>query len=131
MPDLKNKYRNAVYCAILAYKSDNEWKRCGMQKLLKIVETKSYLDKLAYLVNKGQDESILRTSIKKMISLNPSIGSIIPRTGGIRKFRYPMNGKGKRGSYRVIYYYYNDEHPVYLLTIYSKSKSVNLTVKDE
>lgn len=69
-----------------------------MQKLLKIVETKSYLDKLGSLVNKGQDDSILREGIKKVISLNPSIGSIIPRTGGIRKFRYAMKGKGKRGG---------------------------------
>jgi hypothetical protein len=34
---------------------------------------------------------------------------------------------GKRGGARVIYYYYNQSAPVYLLTVYSKSEQEDLS----
>lgn len=30
-------------------------------------------------------------------------------------------GKGKRGGLRIIYYFYNETAPVFLLTVYGKS----------
>ncbi len=34
---------------------------------------------------------------------NPEAGDIIPRSGGIRKVRWGVSGKGKRGGTRIIY----------------------------
>ena len=36
-------------------------------------------------------------------------------------------GKGKRGGLRVIYYFYNETAPIFLLTIYGKGVQEDLT----
>ncbi len=48
-------------------------------------------------------------------------------TGGIRKLRWPTQGKGKSGGVRVIYYYYNKSIPLFLLTVFGKGEKVNLS----
>ena len=35
----------------------------------------------------------------------PQLGSIIPGSGGLRKIRWVLTGRGKRGGVRVIYYW--------------------------
>ena len=35
---------------------------------------------------------------------NPEAGAIIPGSGGVRKLRWALPGRGKRGGLRVIYY---------------------------
>jgi mRNA-degrading endonuclease RelE of RelBE toxin-antitoxin system len=45
---------------------------------------------------------------------------VIPNTGGARKARMRAKAKGKRGGYRVIYYYLTDDNEVWLITIYDK-----------
>lgn len=64
---------------------------------------------------------------KNYIGVNYDAGDIIPGTGGIRKIRWQANGHGKRGGVRVIYYIYNERHPIYLLYAYPKNEQVNLT----
>ncbi|WP_240932955.1 type II toxin-antitoxin system RelE/ParE family toxin [Pelagibius litoralis] len=51
-------------------------------------------------------------------------------TGGIRKVRFATQGKGKSGSVRVAYYFYNETLPVFLLTVFAKNEKDNLS-KDE
>lgn len=45
----------------------------------------------------------------------------------MRKLRWAGKGKGKRGGLRVIYYFYNETAPVFLLTVYSKGVQEDLT----
>lgn len=52
---------------------------------------------------------------------------MIPETGGVRKIRWGRAGMGKRGGVRVIYYYYNANRPLYLITLYAKNRQENLT----
>ena len=59
----------------------------------------------------------------------PDIGKKIPSSGGIRKLRWAMEGKGKRGGYRVIYYWFNLKDQILMLYIYPKNKQDNLTVE--
>ena len=59
--------------------------------------------------------------------MNPALGDIIQGAGGIRKIRWQANGHGKRGGVRVIYYVYNENHPIYLLYAYPKNVQVDLT----
>ena len=36
---------------------------------------------------------------------HPDSGNIVPGSGGVRKLRWSMRGKGKRGGVRVIYFW--------------------------
>ena len=61
---------------------------------------------------------------------NPERGDVIKGGGGIRKLRYAVQGRGKSGGVRVIYYWIKDKHLIYMLLIYSKSKKDDLTDKE-
>lgn len=58
---------------------------------------------------------------------NPKQGDVIQGTGALRKVRVAGKGKGKRGGFRVIYYFLDEKHRFYLLTIYGKSEMSDLT----
>ncbi len=57
----------------------------------------------------------------------PNAGSVIVGSGGLRKIRWAMKGKGKRGGSRVIYYWAVTQEHLLMLLIYSKSERENLT----
>jgi len=61
------------------------------------------------------------------VAQHPQAGDIIQGSGGCRKVRIPKEGKGKRGGYRVVTYYWDEETPVYLLTVISKGQTANLS----
>jgi len=61
---------------------------------------------------------------------DPERGDIIKGGGGIRKLRYAVQGRGKSGGVRVIYYWVKDNHQIYLLVVYPKSKKDTLTDKE-
>jgi mRNA-degrading endonuclease RelE of RelBE toxin-antitoxin system len=48
---------------------------------------------------------------------------------GVRKLRFAAKGKGKSGGVRVIYYFYDQELPIYALLIYGKSERADLTAE--
>lgn len=60
----------------------------------------------------------------------PKSGDILEGTGGIRKVRWAREGTGKSGGARVIYFYYNEKMPLFLLTIYGKSEKDDLSSKE-
>ena len=57
---------------------------------------------------------------------NPESGDLIPGSGGLRKLRIPLPGRGKRGGARVIYHYWIN-HRIYLLYAYAKNAQAYLT----
>ena len=57
----------------------------------------------------------------------PEAGDVIPCSGGVRKIRWVRRGTGKRGGVRVIYYFHNETMPLFLLTVYAKSRRADLT----
>ena len=66
------------------------------------------------------DPSLHRLQLK-LVS-DPEAGPVIPGSGGIRKLRWPMPGRGKRGGLRIIYYVKHEEHAIWLLTLYPKNQ---------
>ena len=58
---------------------------------------------------------------------NPEAGAVIVGSGGLRKIRWSLPGRGKRGGARVIYYYWVVKSRIYLLYAYSKSARSDLT----
>jgi hypothetical protein len=64
------------------------------------------------------------------IAANPAAGEVIPGTGGVRKIRWAIQGRGKRGGARVIYYYHDERMPVFLLTACAKNRKESLTASE-
>jgi mRNA-degrading endonuclease RelE of RelBE toxin-antitoxin system len=60
---------------------------------------------------------------------NPTEGSVIPHTGGLRKIRWAVMGKGKRGGARIIYYNRLASGKIWLITIYTKNEFENISDK--
>jgi len=58
---------------------------------------------------------------------HPDGGAIIPRSGGLRKIRWSMTGRGKRGGVRVIYYWITKEDQILMLFMYPKNVQDDLT----
>lgn len=52
----------------------------------------------------------------------PETGKIVRGSGGVRKLRWAIAGKGKSGGIRVIYYWKRDDDEIWLLTVYGKSE---------
>lgn len=61
------------------------------------------------------------------LAANPEAGDVIPGTGGLRKVRVALSGRGKRGGARVIYYYHGATIPLYALAVYAKNEKSDLT----
>jgi hypothetical protein len=88
-----------------------------------VVETPTYIAE-ADKAGVTDDE---RAAIIDYIAANPQAGEVISGGGGVRKVRIAREGKGKSGGYRIITYYMDENTPVFLVTMLSKSKQENLT----
>ncbi|HXF85853.1 MAG TPA: type II toxin-antitoxin system RelE/ParE family toxin [Anaerolineales bacterium] len=61
------------------------------------------------------------------LTTRPDAGTIIPHSGGLRKIRWSISGRGKRGGVRVIYYWVVAEDKILMLFMYPKSVKDDLT----
>ena len=61
---------------------------------------------------------------------HPGAGVIMQGTGGIRKLRWTRSGSGKSGGIRVIYYFFNESMPLYLLTAFGKNERADLSKQE-
>lgn len=93
---------------------------------MKIIETSVFTKKLRLLLT---DEEYRK--LQNKLILNPKSGKIIKGSGGLRKIRWSIPGKGKRGGIRVIYYYVVKEEIILLLLIYTKSEREDLTKEQQ
>ncbi|MDO5653625.1 MAG: transcriptional regulator [Brachymonas sp.] len=60
------------------------------------------------------------------IAENPEVGDVIPATRGLRKVRWAVSGRGKRGGARVIYLLRTQRGELVLITAYAKGKIENI-----
>ena len=58
----------------------------------------------------------------------PDLGAIIQGSGGLRKARWSLPGRGKSGGARVIYYLVSQEK-ILMVFIYPKGKQDDLTAE--
>jgi hypothetical protein len=57
----------------------------------------------------------------------PDAGDIVRGSGGVRKVRWAVSGRGKSGGIRAIYYWKKSEHEIWMPTIYSKSERATIS----
>ncbi len=68
--------------------------------------------------------------LQNVLVLEPNAGDLIQQGGGIRKLRFAIHGRGKSGGIRVIYYWLKNNHQIYMLLAYPKSKKDDLSANE-
>jgi hypothetical protein len=68
-----------------------------------------------------------REELTDFLAWNPTAGDVIAGTGGVRKVRWSLPGRGKSGGARVIYYYHDERIPLFLLDAYAKNDRASLS----
>jgi hypothetical protein len=71
-----------------------------------------------------------RARVVEMLARDPECGEIMPGTGGVRKVRVALPGRGKSGGARVVYYFHSEKLPVFALTVFAKNERANLTLAE-
>lgn len=97
-----------------------------MVALQSIVETPAFIGKASKIMS--DDE---RASIVDMIAANPRMGVLIQGTGGLRKARFGIGDRGRRGGGRVIYWFHSDNFPAVLLWAFAKNEASDLTASQK
>ena len=70
------------------------------------------------------------TELQAFIAAHPEAGAIIPGSHGLRKLRWTVSGKGKRGGTRIIYYWLKPKYTILMLFMFKKNERSDLT-KDQ
>ena len=65
--------------------------------------------------------------LQSFLASHPGIGKVIPGSGGLRKLRWAGSGHGKRGGFRLIYYWWAAVDSIAMLFIYRKNEQDDLT----
>ena len=92
---------------------------------IRVVETPEFLSATSRLMS---DEE--RTLLVDYLAYNPRAGGLIPGTGGVRKLRWGLKGRGKRGGARVIYFHHDAGMPLIALTAFAKNERADLSQQD-
>ena len=68
-------------------------------------------------------------ALQTSLAENPQLGDVMPGTGGFRKLRWadPRRGKGRRGGLRIVYFYFDSEQQIWLMTLYDKDEASDLS----
>ena len=88
-------------------------------------ETRNFTKRLISLLNDA-DYSRLQMALVR----NPAAGAIIEGSGGIRKLRWSLPGRGKSGRGRIIYYWAVSKHVIFMLDIFAKNEKADLTKQE-
>jgi hypothetical protein len=92
---------------------------------ISVVETPEFLSAARKLMSDEQ-----RTLLVDYLAYNPMAGDLIPGTGGVRKLRWGLEGRGKRGGARVIYFHHEASMPLFALTAFAKNEQADLSQQD-
>lgn len=90
-----------------------------------VIETPEFLAASRKLLSEAERHRLI-----DYIAYHPLGGDLIPGTGGVRKLRWALDGRGKSGGARVIYFYHNPKTPVFVLTAYAKNEQADISQQD-
>ena len=93
--------------------------------LVTVVETPEFIRRIDKLMD--DDE---RAALILYLAENPTAGDLIPGTGGVRKLRWCLEGRGKRAGARIIHFFHNSRLPLFLLTAFAKNERTDISGAD-
>lgn len=64
------------------------------------------------------------------LAYHPTAGGLVEGTGGLRKLRWALQGRGKRGGARADYYYQEARSPLLAISIFAKNAKADLTAAE-
>src|ERR1700733_13335564 len=98
----------------------------GVRSSMVFIETDSFNKAITALM---PDEAYAR--LQQALVDDPELGDLIPGTGGMRKVRWTLGRKGKRGGARVIYFWRDRAEQIIFLMVYGKGVKTYLTVGEK
>lgn len=66
------------------------------------------------------------SALQAALVANPEAGDVVRGSGGVRKLRWGLGSRGKRGGVRVIYYLRLRQGQIWMLTMYAKNETATL-----
>ena len=96
------------------------WRIVGSSMV--IVETSIFTRQVLELLS---DDEYRKLQV--VLANRPNAGALIKGSGGLRKIRWTIEGRGKRGGVRVIYYWAVKQEQLLMLFMYPKSERDDLS----
>jgi len=91
---------------------------------MEIAETSIFTKEITRILSDDEYKAL-----QNFLVANPKGGDVIKGSGGLRKVRWKLKGRGKSGGIRNIYYYHEKESLLLMVYVYEKSKTEDLTPK--
>ncbi len=89
--------------------------------MLTFIETRLFTSLIGKYL--GDDEY---SELQRALVTNPEAGDMIRGSGGLRKLRWGVEGRGKRGGIRIVYYLRTSENEIWMLTVYAKNEAASI-----
>ncbi len=90
-----------------------------------VVETPEFKRRLRGLLPADERDALI-----DYLAAHPDAGDVMPGTGGARKLRWAVQGKGKSGGVRVVTFFSGPPVPVFVLTVFGKGEKINLSMSE-
>ena len=91
------------------------------ERVFTFVETKLFTELVGQYLS---DDEYLELQLS--LVADPEAGDLVRGSGGLRKLRWRVAGRGKRGGIRVIYYLRSQQGQMWMLTLYAKNEEENI-----
>jgi len=92
---------------------------------MEIVETSVFTKQIRSLLKDDEYREL-----QERLVINPLAGPVIRGSGGLRKLRWAVEGRGKSRGIRVIYYYVAPDDRIFMLVAYGKAAKDDLTDRE-
>jgi len=96
-----------------------------MNQTFTFIETPIFTDRIVDLIS---DDELAEFQVD--LAQNPEKSGPIRGTGGLRKVRWNLEGKGKSGGIRIMYLPLKVHGHIYLIFVFAKNESDNLSASE-